>query len=145
MEPAGQTLDDWMRLWRGEVRLGQRPNAFHVPAPPVLELPTVADDLGRNVDTAASDFSATVDIAYDESKRVFCSWFGWYVETGQTVPTREDFPALLLRYGFGRVLTGPPSQQFRDAVELFRDSIARAQTEEEQVRNSAVAAACSAP
>lgn len=122
-KPAAQAIDDWVRAWRGEVNIGPRPNRFSLPVPPAVELPTVADDLGRNVQTAANDFSDDVGLGYAETKNVFCTWFAWYVETRQTVPTQEDFPALLLRYGFRRVLNGPPSQRFRDAAELFRASL----------------------
>jgi hypothetical protein len=139
---TAKALEEWLHAWRGDVRVGERPNAFRVPASPVVKLPQTADDLGRDVRTASGHFSDTTGIAYDESKRVFCTWFAWYVDTGQTVPNEDDFEVLLLRYGFGRVLTGPPSQEFRDAVGLFRDSIARAQDEDEATRNAAAAAVC---
>lgn len=144
-KPAAQAIDDWVRAWRGEVRISQRPNRFSVPRPPTVALPTVADDLGRNVEYAANRFSDYIEVAYDETKNVFCTWFAWYVETGHTVPDHEEFQELLLRYGFGLVLNRPPSQQFQDAVELFRTSIENAQSEGEQVRNAAIAAACSIP
>jgi hypothetical protein len=144
-KPALQAIDEWARVWSQDVRTGVRPNEFRVPAPPTVELPSVADDLGRNVDTAATDFSSDIEVAYDETKAIFCTWFSWYVETGQPVPSSEEFPGLLLKYGFGRVLTGPPSQRFRDSVELFRNSIEQAQSETEQVANAAAASACALP
>jgi hypothetical protein len=140
---AGAALEDWLRGWRGEVRFGERPNNVRIPAPPVVELPRVADDLGSDVRSAAGDFSETTGISYEESKHVFCAWFGWYVETGHAVPSEDEFPGVLLRYGFGRVLRGPPSQQFRDSVELLRKSITRAQDGDEAAANAAAAAACS--
>lgn len=32
-KPPAQAIDDWVRIWRGEVRIGQRPNKFNLPWP----------------------------------------------------------------------------------------------------------------
>jgi hypothetical protein len=142
-EPVVGSFDDWMRSWRGQVRPGLRPNHVTIPVPPSLEIPSVADDLGRTVDDAADTFSDEVaEFGYAETRRVFCQWYGWYLETGQTVPSESDFPALLLRYGFGRVFTTPPSLRLRGGIESFRQAIERGQTEVEDVRNASIAAAC---
>lgn len=146
---AREALDDWVRIWRVAVRPGEVPNAFRIPAPPVIELSPTALEIGRDVRRAA--LGATGDapdvhaIGVDESRQVFCTWFGWYVQTGNVVPTEQEFPALLLTHGFRRIVTEPPEQQFRDAADLLRASIERAQTEDGQVRNAAAAAVCSVP
>jgi hypothetical protein len=143
---ATRAIDDWARQWSDDLQRNRRlPNEFNVPTPPAVELGTFADEVGRNVDESARQVSDYLGETYERAKSVFCYWFGWYVETGRTVPTQEEFPGLLLRYGFGLVLRSPPSKQFRDSIELFRDSIVRAQNEEEAAGNAATAAACSLP
>jgi hypothetical protein len=145
VKPATSALDEWIRSWSSRPKSGPRPNRFTIPAAPVLELPTVADDLGRTVDDAATTFSNDTGLVAREVKGVFCHWYGWYLKTGTTVPSQEEFPGLLLEYGFGRVFTSPPSQRLLGAVESFRAAIERGQNELEDVRNASIAAACSAP
>jgi hypothetical protein len=143
-EPVAQSFDDWVRSWRGGVRTGARPNEFRIPSPPVItELSTTADEIGRSVDDAATTFSdELVAISYDEAKRVFCHWYGWYLQTGATVPSEDEFPGVLLQYGFGRVLTSPPSLRLRSGIESFRQAIQRGQNEVEDVAYASIAAAC---
>lgn len=146
-KPASEALEEWARGWRGQVKPNrQLPNRIAIPAPPAVDFGDSAGAMATDVDRSARELSDYVDVVeYTQAKSVYCYWFGWYVETGQGVPDREEFPGFLLRYGFGRVLRNPPSKQFTDAVELFRGSIKRAQNSIEAVANGATAAVCSLP
>lgn len=146
--PAQQLsrLDEWLRAWSDDVvRTGDTPNSLQIPPPPRVNVPPTATQLGRDVDDAATGFSSETGISYQEAKEVFCTWFGWYIETGNPVPSSEQFPGLLIQEGFNRVFTRPPSEQLRGAIDLLQSSIARAQSEPEAVANASAAAACSVP
>jgi hypothetical protein len=70
-----------------------------------------------------------------------CTWFGWYVQTGTTVPSAPEFDGLFLSYGLSYCVA---RSAFRHAA-ASSYSEARsngAQTEEEVVRKTAAAAAC---
>lgn len=143
--PASR-LGEWLRAWSDDVaRNVDTPNSLRIPPPPRVSLPTTATQLGRNVDNAAAGFSSETGISYEETKDVFCTWFGWYIETGTPVPSSGEFPGLLIQEGFNRVFTRPPSQQLRGAIDLLQRSIAQAQSEPEAVANASAAAACSVP
>jgi ABC-type glycerol-3-phosphate transport system substrate-binding protein len=139
-------LDEWLRSWTDDVvRNGDTPNSLRIPTPPHVNVPPTATQLGRDVDGAATGFSSETGITYQETKDVFCTWFGWYIETGTPVPSPEQFPDLLIEEGFNRVFTRPPSQQLRGAINLLQNSIAQAQSEPEAVANASAAVACSVP
>jgi hypothetical protein len=144
VKPVVQSLDEWMGTWRADVRTGARPNQFDIPVPPaVTELPTAADEIGRSVDSSAASFSEQVaEFSYAETKRVFCHWYGWYLETGATVPSEQEFPEVLLRYGFNRVFTSPPSVRLRSGIESFRNAIERGQNLLDDLAYASIAAAC---
>ncbi len=141
---TAKSLDEWIRAIRALVLKGERPNAFTIPKVPIFKMPSAADDIGREVDQAAGDFSRARDLSYTGTRDIFCTWFAWYMETGRTLPSEEDFPDLLLGYIYGKVPV-PPSREAIDAANLLRDSIDRAQSADAQVRNAATAAACSIP
>ena len=110
-----------------------------------MKLPDFAKRVSTTVDTSAHDFSSVTNETYAHVKDVYCYWFAWYLKTGQTLPTEEQFPDFLLRYGFGKVFRTPPPQRFRNSANLFRNAIAQAQTTEQAAQNAAIAAACTAP
>jgi hypothetical protein len=143
---AAQVLDDWARTWGDDVvDSAGRPTRFAIPRPPQVQLPAFAAQLERDVDVSAAVVSRYLRLGYEHTRSVYCYWFGWYVETGNAVPSPEEFPALLLRYGFGVVAPDPPPQQVVGAIELLRGSIERAQSGEQAAMYAATAAACSLP
>jgi hypothetical protein len=142
---AVSALREWVAEWAARVDRGRVPNEFRVPSPPAVELGSFADGVGRDVDQSVTDVSTDIGDTYQQVKDVFCYWFGWYIDTGRAVPSSEEFPGLLLRYGFNKAVPSPPTQRARNAIELFRKSIDSAQSEDEATQNAAVAAACSIP
>jgi hypothetical protein len=143
---ATPELTSWVQRWSGEIDVStSRLRLVHIPPPPTVSLPSRAEQIGTQADQSAGSLSTLLQEGYAETKGVFCTWFGFYVQTGETVPTEDEFIPLLLEYGFGRVLTAPPSVQLRSAIGSFQDAILAAQSEEEAERNAAIAAVCAAP
>jgi hypothetical protein len=146
---ASERIAAWVAEWSGDVNRNKaRPNEFEIPAPPSVALPSAADEIARDVHSAADDFATSPDFGGDaiqETQEVFCTWFDWYLETGEVVPDEDEFRGLLVRYGFNHAFTQPVSDQLRDAVERFRLAIVNAQNEVEATANAAAAGVCSIP
>jgi hypothetical protein len=139
-------LRSWIQSWRGEIDVAaHRPPSIRIPPPSAISLPSRAEQIVAQVDQSSSSLSVLLQEGYAEVKSVFYTWFGFYIETGQTVPSEDQLTVLILRYGFGRAVTAPPSVQLRSAVGSFRDAALAAQSEAEAVRNAAIAAVCAAP
>jgi hypothetical protein len=88
---AAEKLAQWASKWADDVERGAKPNEFRVPPPPRVNLPTVADTIGGDVDSSATEFSSDINVTLDQTKRVFCTWFDWYLNTGNVVPDDEQF------------------------------------------------------
>jgi hypothetical protein len=144
---AAEQLSHWADGWSGGVKSSRQfPNHISIPRPPAVDFGAFATSTAGDVDRSARDLGDAVDVVdYKQAKSVYCYWFGWYVETGESLPSQEEFPAFLLKYGFSRVLTGPPSKRLSDAAALFRNSIERAQNSSDAAANAATAAVCSLP
>jgi hypothetical protein len=139
-------LTSWAQRWSGEIDVAaSRLKSVHIPPPPAVSLPSRAEQIGTQVDQSARSLSSLLQEGYAEIKGVFCHWFGFYVQTGQTVPSEEQLAPLILYYGLGRVSTAPPGMQLRSAIGSFQDAVLAAQSEVEAVRNAAIAAVCAVP
>lgn len=149
IKTAAEKIAEWVAQWSDDVNRNKaRPNEFEIPAPPAVALPSAADNIARDVHNSARDFATSPDFGGDDLEQtqdVFCTWFDWYLETGELVPDEVEFRGLLVRYGFNHVFTQPVSTQLRDAVERFRLAIERAQNEAEATANAAAAGVCSIP
>jgi hypothetical protein len=112
------------------------------------EPPAVIPSTARSSRTADTvhGIGDQLAIAFNENagyvKTVFCTDFGFYVQTGRIVPTPEEFVQLVGRQLLSRVITGPPAVQFRQKVESFRQAILAAKSDDEAERNAAIAAVC---
>jgi hypothetical protein len=149
-------LAQWVGQWSDDAARGRRrPPEFDIPPPPVVELPTVATQIGDTVHESAPPLAAfrarvwneDTQTAAEYTQSVLCEWYGWYVEdpTERPVPGSDQFFARFVNAGLKVELHSSPSQELKDAVELFRNAIERGQGELEDVRNASIAAACSAP
>lgn len=144
-EKAAKELEDWAASWRNEAdNFSQPTTKLRVDEPPVVHLPTaaerVADDVGSSETTLSNDLD--LDPAYVQE--VFCTWFDFYLQTGQTVPSEPEFEQLLFQRAFGRIITSP-TVQVQEAVQRFHDAIVTAQSDDEAAQNATAAAICAIP
>jgi hypothetical protein len=151
-----EKLAEWVARWSDDAAHGtKRPPTFHIPRPPPVVIGGAASDYGRSVGRSVATLAEQVAEAYRESpeqaraftKEVLCEWFGWYVQDpNRVVPDSNEFASLLTSAGLKVTFHGgPPPQQVRESADLFRDAIVNAQSETQEVRNAAIAAACSIP
>lgn len=156
---AGGAIDElarWVGLWSDDAARGnRRPPKFDIPPPPEVRLPAVATQIGTDVRKSEPPLSALRARVWDEdaqtateyTQSVLCEWFGWYVEdpTQRPLQGSDEFLLRFVKGGLEVNLRSPPSQDLEEAIDLFRNAIARGQTEAEDVRNASIAAACSIP
>jgi hypothetical protein len=143
---VAQTIESWVRSWSGKVHSApEPPTSIRLPSPPKVTFGESADQLAAQVDDSVSSLSSAFQTNYDQTKSVLCTWFGFYIDTGQPVPSQGEFEQLVLQNIFGRVFPAGPPQQIRNAIELFRGAIEQAQTEDQAGQFLAAAAVCSVP
>jgi hypothetical protein len=142
-ETPAERLDEWLGTWSDDVERGERPNDFSVPAPPSLQFGAVAREIQQDVGWAAFDLELVELAPARLIRTVFCTWFGWFVVTGHSVPMERELEDRLISEGFGLPLLQPQPQPVEQAVSIFRASIVRAQNADEATEKEAVAAVCS--
>jgi hypothetical protein len=119
------------------------------------QFPAFAETIGDDVREAADEVAFwreaySDDLGYivkQQTHALFCQWFDWYLETGNTVPNESEFAALVWQYGFGLAAhTQPDDVPFLDAISRFRKAIVRTQeSPDEATQIGAAAAACTIP
>jgi hypothetical protein len=154
---AAQKLAEWVGLWSDDAARAEHrpPPKLEIPRPPVVALDAaataIADDV-KSARPALADLRARVwhegtQQATEVTQGALCEWFSWYVEDPyhRTLPDSDTFLFLFAKGGLGVILRTPVEQEIRESVELFRNAIERGQNLAEDVRNEAMAAACSLP
>lgn len=110
--------------------------------PAVIPSTAVASTTAETVHSLGDQLAVVINESPGYVKTVFCTDFGFYVQTGRIVPTPEELVQLVGRQLLSRTITGPPAVQFREKVESFRQAILAARTNDEAKRNAAIAAVC---
>jgi hypothetical protein len=126
---------------------------LEIPRPPAVVLDAAATQIAgdvRNARPKLADLRARVwnegtEEATEVTQGALCEWFSWYVEDPyhRTLPDSQTFLFLFAKGALG--VNAWDAQEIRDSVELFRNAIERGQNLEEDLRNEAMAAACSLP
>jgi hypothetical protein len=142
---SGQWTDNVTAVSVSSFRI-PRVNPIRIPRPPPFDPPTGSEAIVFQATSSSDDLSRLIDSSYSEVKRVYCQWFGFYVDTGTPVPSAEQFPELLLQYGLGRILPpGHADKRIYDAANSFRAAIERGQSTGEDVALASTAGICSLP
>lgn len=154
---AAEKLAEWVGLWSDDAARAERrpPLKLEIPRPPVVALDATATAIAADVKSARptlADLRARVwneetQQATEVTQGALCEWFSWYVEDPdhRPLPDSQTFLYLFAKGGLEVELGTSDAQEISDSVELFRNAIERGQNLEEDLRNEAMAAACSLP